>query len=286
MADGQHGFFGETGSKRYGEDRHPDLPWGYWLTSIGDVPGEPPLVDEEGRQWCSVREAFWLTRFGLTAEYNWWSDQFLNFLLSYLAIIDERFVERGEMARDIFMSDRHFGEFFEMFLVASGLLEAKMLRLTLEGRAVLYMLIATRTRDDADEKIGLDWIAATRGLARAPERKAAVDLVVRREKVAARMAHRFATDFIDGVPVVKLIGLRITREVPVRSTLWTMSWPERDYHARDCFYLWLVERIDRWDDWSAMVTEHGTRALTEHLMKLAFCDRFAGVSTDAPRQAH
>ncbi|MGB3740243.1 MAG: hypothetical protein WA948_12945, partial [Pontixanthobacter sp.] len=161
-----------------------------------------------------------------------------------------------------------------MFLKSTDLLKSNNSRLTLEGRAVLQMLIATRTRDDADENVGLDWIAATKGLARAPERRSAADLIAQRETVAAKMAHRFATDAINGVPVVKLIGLRITRNVPVRSTLWTMSWPEGDRHARDSFYLWLLERIDRWDDWSAMVTEHGTRALTEHFMKLAFCDRF------------
>ena len=68
--------------------------------------------------------------------------------------------------------------------------------------------------------------------------------------------------------------LRITREIPVRSTLWTMSWPDGDRFARDRFYLWLLERIDRWDEWSEMVSRDGARALTEHFMKLAFCDRF------------
>ncbi|NCP23826.1 MAG: hypothetical protein GW854_06730 [Erythrobacter sp.] len=275
MATGYSNCFGEPEPTRYGDHRHPDLPWGYWLTSIGEVPGEPPLVDEEGREWGSVREAFWVTRFGLAEEYCWSTNDILDFLLSYMAIVDGRFVEKGEKARDIFMCDRHLGDFVEMFLKSTDLLKPNSRRLTLEGRAVLQMLIATRTRDDADENVGLDWIAATKGLAHSPERKAAAELVAHREEVATRMAHRFTTDSIDGVPVVKLIGLRITREIPVRSTLWTMSWPEGDRHARDSFYLWLVERIDRWDAWSEMVTEKGTRALTEHFMKLAFCDRFA-----------
>lgn len=57
-----------------------------------------------------------------------------------------------------------------------------------------------------------------------------------------------------------------------------MTWPDRDSYARDRFYLWLLERIDRWDDWSEMVRKHSARALTEHLIRLAFCDRFAGAS--------
>lgn len=265
---------------RYGADRHPDLPWGYWLTSTGPVPGEPPLVDEDGTEWGSVREAFCVGRLGLGIPYGGWDRNVLDFLMSYMAIIDGRFVERDEKARDVFMGHRHFADFLEAFLFAAGLTDQSAHQLTLEGRAVLQMLIATRTREDANEKIGLDWIAATRTVAQASERRTAADLVEQREQVAARMAHRFKPDAIAGVPVVKLIGLRITEAVPVRSTLWTMAWPELDTHARNQFYLWLLERIDRWDDWSQMVTELGARALTEHFMKLAFCDRLGGLAQE------
>lgn len=79
------------------------------------------------------------------------------------------------------------------------------------------------------------------------------------------MAHRFSTDTIGNDPAVKLIGLRITREIPVSSTLWTMTWPDGDRFARDRFYLWLLERIDRWDDWSEMVTQDGARRLDRTL---------------------
>lgn len=60
-----------------------------------------------------------------------------------------------------------------------------------------------------------------------------------------------------------------------------MSWEDGDCYARDRFYLWLLERIDRWDVWTAMVEKQGPRALTEHLMKLAFADRFAGTASSA-----
>jgi hypothetical protein len=88
------------------------------------------------------------------------------------------------------------------------------------------------------------------------------------------MRNRFAADHIDGCPVVKLVSFKVTNEIPLRSTIWSMSWEDGDRHARDCFYLWLLERIDRWDLWTGMVEEQGTRALTDHLMKLAFADRF------------
>ena len=262
-----------AGKERYGDNRHPDLPWGYWFVSTSDVPGQPPLVDEDGREWDSVREAFWIDRLGLPTIHSGWMNGIMEFMASYLAILDGRFVEPEERIRDIFLGDGHLDQFFRAYLLAAGLLSDTDGRPTPEGRAALLMLVATRTREDAKDQIGLDWIIANRTVAGHSERREAAEQVERREGIAARMAHRFATDTIGKDPAVKLIGLRITREIPVRSTLWTMTWSDGDRLARDRFYLWLLERIDRWDAWSEMVTKDGARALTEHFMKLAFCDR-------------
>jgi len=256
---------------RYGDDRHPDLPWGYWFVSTSDIPGQPPLVDEKGCEWGSIREAFWIDRLGLPSIHSGWMNGIMEFMASYLAILDGRFVAPEERVRDIFLGDGHLDQFFRAYLLAIGLVNDTDGRPTPEGRAALLMLIATRTREDAEDEVGLDWIMANRTVAAHSERRAAAEQVEKREKVAERMAHRFATDTIGGDPVVKLIGLRITKEIPVRSTLWTMTWPDGDRLARDRFYLWLLERIDRWDAWSEMVTQEGARALTEHFMKLAFC---------------
>ena len=266
--------FSSHGAERYGDDRHPDLPWGYWLVSASDVPGRPPLLDEEGREWGSVREAFWEGRLGLPGIYDHASNEIMEFMASYLAIMDSRFVARQERVRDIFVGDRHLDRFFLTFMQTAGLVDFHDLRPTAEGRAVLAMLIATRLREDAAEDVGLDWIVANRTVAGHHTRKEVAESVERGERVAARMAHRFAIGIIGAQPAVKLIGFLVTREIPVRSTLWSMTWPEGDRHARDRFYLWLLERIDRWDDWSAMVAQNGARALTEHLLRLAFCDRF------------
>ena len=248
------------------------------MVSSGLVPGEPPLVDEDGREWGSVREAVWIDRLGLPSIHSGWMNAIMEFMGSYLAIADGRFVAPEERVRDIFLGDGHLDQFFRAYLLAAGLVNDTDGRPTPEGRSVLLMLIATRTREDAEEEIGLDWITANRTISGNSDRREAAEQVERRERVAARMAHRFATDTIGNEPAVKLIGLRITREIPVRSTLWTMTWPDGDRLARDQFYLWLLERIDRWDDWSELVTRHGARALTEHFMKLAFCDRLPAAS--------
>lgn len=268
--------FGHQADERYGDGRHPDLPWGYWLVSSSTTPGCPPLFDDEGREWGSVREAFWSGRLGLRP--TWLHNNILEFMASYMAIVDGRFVDQEERAFDIFHGDRHLSAFYSIFLETAELLHHNG-GLTPEGRAVLLMLIATRSQDHAAEDVGMDWIVANRTVAGWKDRKNAAEQVERREHVASRMLHRFATDTIDGAPAVKLIGMRVTNEIPIRSTLWTMSWSNGDRYARDRFYLWLLERIDRWDDWSKMVTEEGARALSEHFMKLSFCDRFAGSET-------
>ena len=271
MVGSFHSF--DADRELYGEDRYAGLPWGYWLVSTSDVPGRPPLVDEDGRKWGSVREAFWTGRLGLPSLYASAANAVMEFMASYLAIVDGRFVAPEERYRDIFRRDGHLDRFFQTYMLAAGLVREDDGRPTAEGRAVLLMLIATRTAEDAEEDVGLDWIVANRAVAGHSERRGAAEEVERRERVAARMPHRFTTDIIGRDPAVKLIGLRITQEIPVRSTLWTMSWPEGDRHARDRFYIWLLERIDRWDDWSELVSRQGARALTEHFMKLAFCDR-------------
>lgn len=263
----------------YGDNRHGGLPWGYWLISIGDTPGEPPLEDECGNVWGSVRDVFWFDRLGLTRGDPRRMTSCLEFLMSYLAIIDERFVGFEERTYDLFNSSPHLDEFLINFLKSKGLIEDREFRSrprpTAEGRAVVAMLIATRDRGDAAHNVGLDWIEATSGLARGPDRRRVQNLVQEREEAASRMAYRFATGQVDNTFTVNLIGLKITPTIPVRSTLWSLDFP--DQYARDRFYLWLLEHIDRWDKWSDLVIQQGARALTEYLMRLAFCDRFAEV---------
>lgn len=149
--------------------------------------------------------------------------------------------------------------------------------LTSEGNAVLLMLIATRSHEEMQDGLGLDWIGANRGFIPHTLRKEAAGLIKERENGASRMRNRFAVDQIDECPVVKLISFKITDEILLRSTIWSMSWDDGDRHARDCFYLWMLQRIDRWEDWTEIVERSGTKALTEHLMKLAFALRIQAI---------
>lgn len=282
--------FGTTidwNAKTYGADRHPDLPWGYWLTSIGKNPGAPPLVDEDGRQYSSVRDAFWRGRLGLPPLRRHYNERtpghdILSFIMWFLATLDQRFVTIDESRLDIFRGNGHLQRFFIAFLVSHGLVDVDEHRPTPEGRAVLMMLMATRSNEEVQDGVGIDWVAATNFGASSEARRNALEMAAERQQTASRMKHRFARDTLNGRPVVTFISFKMTREIPLRSTVWSMSWERGDEHSRDRFYLWLLERIDRWDAWSELISRGGTRALTEHLMKLAFCDRFAdGIVDDS-----
>jgi len=271
-------WFDSEGEQRYGDDRHPDLPWGYELVSVGETPGAPPLRDEDGNTWNSVREAFWIGKLGFAAA-PWLMTECLEYMLAFMAIIDGRFVAKEERASAIHKGSEQMGAIFRLVLDREGLYDEAKSALTPEGRSVLLMLAATRDVRDADEGMAQDWIAATNGLARGDARKSAAAMVEEREKTASRMAHRFAIDRVDDKMTVKLIGVKVTSTIPVRSTLWSASFP--DEYARDRFYLWLLERIDQWAAWSKISSDHGARALSDHLMKLAFHDRFASLETVA-----
>ena len=52
----------------YEDRRNPNLPWGYWIYIDAEVKGLPPLVDEYGHRWRSLREALWVDR--LEAEHG------------------------------------------------------------------------------------------------------------------------------------------------------------------------------------------------------------------------
>lgn len=120
-------------------------------------------------------------------------------------------------------------------------------RPTPEGRAVLMMLMATRSNEEVQDGVGIDWVGATRFGASGEARRNASEMAAEHEETASRMKHRFARDALNGRPVVTFISFKMTREIPLRTTVWSMSWDEGDDHSRDRFYLWLLERIDRWD---------------------------------------
>lgn len=100
-----------------------------------------------------------------------------------------------------------------------------------------------------------------------PERE---KIIAKLEAFAARLDFRFEHTVIGKQDAVKMVGEALGPHMPLRRTLWTMTF--RDLYARDRFYLWLQHRVDRWNDWGELAHHKGGRALSEHLLHLKFAD--------------
>ena len=84
----------------YGDNRNPELPWGYWLVVNDDE--HPALLDEQGQGWSSVRECFWVDRLGMSNTSPQAREQALEVLLSVLVAIDRQVTSIEESVIDLF----------------------------------------------------------------------------------------------------------------------------------------------------------------------------------------
>jgi hypothetical protein len=258
----------------YYSHRNVSLPWGYWL--MLDDQGDERIVDEQGVRWRSVRDCLWLSRLGMPQLNLSAQEEALEFLLTVLAVIDRRIIGIEEHVSDLFDSNwdvaRHYGQWLSAHrLIAphpEGLPQGP---LTGEGKAILAMLASTRSVEHAPIPIGMDWVKVRRGLDRGKQRAGLKELLAKQEALADRIPYRFVRKAIADRSGIALIGEGLGPIMPLRRTIWSMTFP--DDHARDRFYLWLHERLDRWEVWGEMAEYKGGRMLSEHLLQLAFADR-------------
>lgn len=259
----------------YEQRRNANLPWGYWLTAQGEVYSTPPLADEEGRQWNSVREAFWISRLGMgpIARTDVMNSE-LELLLAVLVAIDRRVIGIEESAYDLFGGwdrARHYGA----WLHGQGLVEFVPgcdfnTDLSAEGHAVLLMLASTRSPRDAPMPIGLASLKPYHGLNLGMDEEARERIMAEQERAAALLQYRFQREVVGSSMAIVLVGDALGPNVPLRRKLWSLTFV--DTYARDRMYLWLHERIDRWKSWGELAYERGARELSEHLLQLRFAD--------------
>jgi hypothetical protein len=229
--------------------RNPNLPWGYWLTEIDGLSVRARYRDEEGILWNSVREYFWIVRLGMRrlihAEVM---HQVLEFLLAYLVTVNRRIVPSEEEVGDLFAGDWDATRFYGCWANGIGLISTPVDttsrdELNSEGRAILVMLANTCRPDDVPLAIGLPTLQSKQGLV--------IENDDRRQKVigeleafAEKLDFRFERFELNGSPALRLLGDELGSSMPIRRTLWSMTFDDR--YARDRFYLWLQHRIDRW----------------------------------------
>lgn len=242
-----------------------DMPWGWWLRAE-----DRRLVDEDGRSWLTVRDAYWRGCLGFPADHG--EDGQQELLLRVLTAVNARFVGEAEGRHDLFSGDMMFWRFFMCWLVSIGLSSTEggkspyEASLTDEGRAVMLMLRATRDptwaelpMKDVMESVRTQGLGAAES---ARERELASF-----EAEAVHLPWVFARRRIGASFVITLTGITHDSRMPTRRLIWTQ--PFSDEFVRDDFFAWMAERVDRWEDWGRLAYQQGAGDLTRHLLALS-----------------
>lgn len=252
-----------------GPDRlTPGLPWGWWLRINGRF-----LEDDEGRQWHSVRDAFWRGELAFPPSSADREQQEL--LLRSLASKNPRRSSRAEGADELFDGSSMAWCFYQCWLASVGLVDLTnsnspfFAPLSAKGGAVLLMLQATRQPEWEGvpfSEIVDDIVAAARGS----------DEVARERKLNAFerslgfRRHTFSRERIGPTFLVTLTGMTRDARMPTRRVAWSQSFSNA--RARDDLYAWLAARVDCWDAWGEMAYQHGADAFASHLFALVVDD--------------
>lgn len=265
----------------YETGRNPALPWGHWLrTDVGD-PAGTMLIDEEGRRFASVREAYWCGHLGMPGNDGGSIDSDIERLHGVLTAIDRRVSNSVETALDLFDGDRVFHQFFFDWLYSVGLLDPAArswnAALSAEGRAVLLMLVATRPHELWRLPVGAPTVAAL--AIPYPSNADRERWLVDTETSAVTLPFRFKREIIHGRSSLVLIGDALGEVMPIGRTLWSMSF--KNAEVRDRLFHWLCVRLDRWTIWGSATYKHGAAYLTQHLLMLVLGST-TGNSADDP----
>lgn len=248
----------------FGEGTGKELPWGWWLRVNGSV-----IEDADDRHWHSVREAFWMGRMNFPSPA--WAPEQLEFLVRVLGTMEREWDGTAESRHDLFGGDLLFWRFYYSWLNSVGLTVmadtpwATEAKLSAEGRAVLRMLQATRVPE---------WVDVPMREVIASVRRAFLEDVTTEREAALRQFEAsvcnrrnvFARETVYQHYLVTLTGFETTGRMPIRRVMWSASFS--DEVCRDRLYVWLSQRVDRWDDWAALAYETGAESLTERLFTL------------------
>ncbi|TPG16773.1 hypothetical protein EAH87_14145 [Sphingomonas koreensis] len=259
-----------------GRNPDRDLPWGWWLRA--DANG---FLDDQGRRWPSVRDAYWQGELGFPAVH--FAPEQHELLLRVLTTLGTRWIGSGENRNDLFGGDHMFWRLYMCFLTSIGLLDvsdgheirpsfASPLEAGLSdlGRSVMLMLQATREPE---------WIAlpmdqvldAVRAAARGEAGISREATLRSFEQSLGRRRHLFARERVHRNHLVTLTSLVADARMPTFRITWSQSFA--DEQVRDDLFVWMAQRVDRWDDWGEIAYRKGAAALNEHLLTLVLAER-------------
>lgn len=256
---------------RYDQIRDARLPWGYWLRLQSD-PGSVAYIDEEGRSWPSVRDAFWGGRLRMSTVLQHQQDEQLEIVLAALAARDRDLRQPIEYGSDVYGGSDVFFRLHCYWLQSIGLIGGHErsspfdCQTTPEGRAVVAMLLATRSPKLLGVPIGREAVRLM-GIMPSTEPISDFECLAEVERAAgARLGNAFVRETVGRNFVIRLIRRDFDGIMPTARTVWSAGFPSEI--ARDRLYRWLVDRIDRWDDWGHQAFKSGAPALTARLLSL------------------
>jgi hypothetical protein len=248
-------------------DHDPALPWGHWLRLKAGSPSML-LVDEEGREWRSLREAFFHGQLGFAVAAGRFREAELERILAFLLASDRNRVGGPAIHStiDLCGNSDELWRFYILWLTAQGLLgnrytsDALAGELTDEGRAVAKMLLATRPTDLAAFHPGVEAFLYAEGKTKEIDRPA----FQRPDQGVAHLTHVFVRERLHDHPAISLIFRDLGGRIPLIRTLWVQTFTTEA--CRDGYFEWMSERIDRWNAWGEMAYRKGAALLTQHLL--------------------
>lgn len=245
-------------------DDTASLPWGWWLRVNGHG-----LEDVDGRRWRSVRDAFWRGLLGFP-DIHVVPEQH-ELMLRVLTAVGLRGGRGAEDRHDLFNGDMLFWRFYMCWLSSIGMIgndkreSALHAPLSDLGRSVMLMLQATREPEWVDLPMP-SVVEAVRSTQYGPPDDAREKALVAFESEVARRPHVFARERVHRSHLVTLTGLGVGARMPVRRVMWSQAFS--DETARDDFFAWLAERVDRWEDWGLLAYSKGAAGLTQRFLSL------------------
>lgn len=245
-----------------------DLPWGYWMRTSANATGDITIVDEEGRHWRTLRDAFWAGRLRMSLANRHIQQEQLELMLADLASRHRGIVGPPEREHLLFGGDHQFFRFFSYWLHAEGLVggtfpnEPQGAKPSAEGVAVLRMLAATRPLELNAIPIGrtaVELFGEPGTENECSRERFKADKIVTRE-----LRFAFIREEKFGEFGVSLLYRNPKDTIPLARTIWHL--PVWDEHLRDRLYRWMHDRTDRWTNWGEIVVKSGASRLTEHLL--------------------
>lgn len=247
------------------------LPWGWWLRANGSL-----LEDQDGNRWRSVRDAFWRGR--MNFPFHDVVPEQIELLLRVLSAINQRWLNSSENRHDLFGGDMLFWRFYLCWLASTGLTDvgngvgALSGPLSDEGHSAMLMLQATR--DPAWITLPMkEVVAAVKGAMLEPDRHHEAAFKQFESEVAFRR-NVFAREEMGNQYLVTLTGFETTGRMPLRRVTWSAAFS--DATSRDTLFIWLAERVDRWDDYAKIAYGDGASALTHHIFSLFLTEAARG----------